>query len=481
MFRKHPRISPGAALKRKLKKLLASVQEDQLPEIAITSEFREGIDLIDSGVPRLFITGGAGTGKSTFLDYIRRTKHQQGVNVAVLAPPGVAALNVRGQTIHSFFGFEAKPVNLDEIVESAKKEKLFRSLGLLIIDEISMVRADLLDGIERFLSLNGPLRGKPFGGVQIVVVGDLFQLPPVVATAEEARLFRERYATPYFFSADAFQSAPFEAARLTQVFRQQDAHFISLLEKLRLGVDTLSVVSELNERCCRPRGDFPLMLTLTPTNRAAGKINDQEIETLPGRAKCYIGSIEGAFSRKEDRLPAPLKLVLKSGAQVMFTKNDPDRRWVNGTTGVVRKLSGNAIKVCTREGLCVDVEPVEWETLAYEYDAARKQVFTLVTGSYTQFPLMPAWAVTIHKSQGLTLDAVHLDVGRGAFAPGQTYVALSRCRSMNGLSLERPLSIQDCMVDPWVQKFYQKMQETRAPGGFTADASSAYSQRLQSA
>lgn len=424
--------------------------------LEVTAEFREALALIEAGAPFVFLSGKAGTGKSTFIEYLRgRTKKQ----LAVVAPTGLAALQVGGQTIHSFFRLPAVPPDVSR-VRRLRQRRVFEKLELLVIDEVSMVRADLLDVVQSSLQVNRSSPGRLFGGVQIVAVGDLFQLPPVVAREEEERLLARRYASPYFFGAVCLRDRPLHFVELTEVFRQADRHFIRLLEAIREAECVEEAVDEINERCVgRELGEEAVILTAT--NAAAERVNKLRLGALPGGAVTLRGGIEGSFAAIQERLPAPLELALKRGAQVMFTKNDPERRWINGSLGRVLDISEKRLEVEVWDGSehrhCV-VEPVIWEAYAYEYDEAEDRIIPEVVGRYRQFPLRQAWAATIHKSQGLTLDQVLIDFGRGAFAPGQVYVALSRCRALSGISLSRPLRADEVYTDEGVKRFYRTLR-----------------------
>jgi len=460
------------------------------PGVEPSEELQRAFDLVESGEPFVFITGKAGTGKSTF---IRALRHMTGRRLAVVAPTGVAALNAGGQTIHSFFRIRPGPISLDAIVRLPRRA-LYEKLEIVVIDEVSMVRADLMDAVEKFLRENGPDRSLPFGGVQIVAVGDLYQLPPVVTDAGEARLFSEWYASEYFLSAHCLHGLPIAAVELKKVHRQSDPDFIALLNKVREGDDLQRSVAELNRRCLRApepapraapaipaipglmRGAAALMkargvtasaapapaltsstdaVTLTSTNAIAERINEARMKGLDGDTVAYEATVEGTFDATRNP-PAPFNLALKVGAQVMFTKNDPLKRWVNGDIGRVTELGEDRILVERLEdpGRPLDVERTAWETVRFTYDEKEGRVRSEPSGAFHQFPLMPAWAVTIHKSQGKTISNVRVDFGGGAFAHGQVYVALSRCRSLEGLRFERPLRESDIHCDERVKDFH---------------------------
>lgn len=421
--------------------------------IEINPQLQAAFDAVGAGRPILFVTGGAGTGKSTFIRELReRFPDKQSV---VLAPTGVAALNAGGQTLHSFCQLPLRPV-LPGDAREVEEPELIRALDLVIIDEISMVRADVLDGVDAFLRLNRKST-RPFGGVQMVLVGDLFQLPPVV-TPRDAEAIHQRYATPQFFSAHCLRGLKFFPVELEIVYRQRDATFAEMLAKIRDGVGAGDALRRLNEQCVgRTLTDRHLILV--PTRKAAAAENEARLAELPGKARTYTAVREGTFeSAPEDRLPAPLQLALKKGAQVMFVRNDPERRWVNGTLGVVTALHDGAVRVRLDDGTSFDVERIEWQDIRYGLDEEKKTIVEEVAGTYVQFPLMPAWAVTIHKAQGLTLSRVMVDLDRGAFAEGQVYVALSRCQTLEGLSLRREVRLSEVRCSEPARAFYGKMR-----------------------
>lgn len=434
-------------------------------ELELTPEFQQTLDLLENSDRSVFITGRAGTGKSTLLDYFRcQTKK----NVVVLAPTGVAALNVQGETIHSFFQFRPD-ITLDKVKTlSGSKKELLRNLDTLIIDEISMVRADLLDCLDRALRLNREFPDLPFGGVQMVMIGDLYQLPPVV-TGSEKPVFTLHYDSPYFFSARAFRDKNFnpEFIELEKVFRQKEADFLELLNAIRNRSVTEEQLARLNSRYLPEfepeENDF--YITLTSTNEAADRINQQQLDRLPGRLHHYRGEIDGEFDQTS--LPTSESLVLKEGAQVMLLNNDPYDRWVNGSIGRVEEIiqvtdRPDVIMVRLQDERLVDVLPHQWEIFHFEYDRKKKKIISRVVGTFTQYPMRLAWAVTIHKSQGKTFDRVIVDIGSGTFAPGQVYVALSRCTSFEGLILKKPIKKNHIMMDYRVVKFLTQFQYKKA-------------------
>jgi len=422
--------------------------------IRITEEYKEVQGLIDTGSPVTLVTGKAGTGKSTLIQHIHESFDG---NCVVLAPTGVAAMNVGGATIHSFFRLPPRMLT-DEDVKEARFKKPYKNVDLLIVDEISMVRADVLDAMDLFLRINGPHRKLPFGGVQLLMVGDLHQLPPVVKSREEAERFTNEYHSPFFFDSRVFGTAKVSAVELTHIFRQKDSNFVDILNDVRHGAPAEHYLHELNRRVT-PRVDSDRETVLTTTNAIADRTNRRHLAALPGDRRTYSGTAEGSFAATSDRLPSPLDLMLKPDARVMFTKNDPDGRWVNGTLGMVMELNDRSVEVKLDEtGDDVEVEKATWETYRYEYDEDAEANVPVVSGMYRQFPLMPAWAITIHKSQGKTLSAARVDLGR-TFAAGQVYVALSRCRKLEDLTLSRPITENDVFSDPRVTSFYDSLFE----------------------
>ena len=364
----------------------------------------------------------------------------------VLAPTGLAAINVGGQTIHSFFGFPPRLIRPDDIRRS-RNGRLMRRLKLMIIDEVSMVRSDLMSAIDQSLRLN---RGRPreaFGGVRLLVFGDLQQLPPVVQGGDVAEHLESAHGGVFFFSVGALsEGAGMSLIELDHVFRQSDEAFLTVLNRIRDGEVTEADLTVLNKRThpIRTLGEGDSFVILTPTNAAAHRINMAYLEALPTDAKTYEAGISGEFG--ETAHPTDATLLLKHGAKVMLLRNDPDKRRVNGTVARVARLEDKRVWIEV-DGKVHEIEPVSWEARRYAYDQTAEKIVENVTGTFRQFPLRLAWALTIHKSQGLTLDRVYIDLGRGTFAHGQTYVALSRCRSLEGLALARPLRPTDIIFD----------------------------------
>ncbi|MFA4981457.1 MAG: AAA family ATPase [Candidatus Omnitrophota bacterium] len=419
-----------------------TITADQLPShIEINDEFKSAFRLMEYTRECIYITGKAGTGKSTLLKYF---KANTGKKIIVLAPTGVAAVNVGGQTIHSFFRMPPKIIQKDAI-KRLRDRTLVENLDMVIIDEVSMVRADLMDGIDYALRLN---RGKmkiPFGGVQMVFFGDLFQLSPVVE--HEAReLLEERYATPYFFSAKVFNDCNLRSIELSTIYRQKDSSFMELLNRIRNKEYTEEDLNILNGRvqkdAAAPKKDHTVILTTT--NNLANMINQDRLSKLPGREVTYEAMKSGKF--EESAYPCPTALKLKKGAQVILIRNDPNKQWVNGTLAKVVALSDDSIVVDINGRVC-DVPIVKWQKIEYSYNEEEDKIEDEVVGAFAQYPIKLAWAITIHKSQGQTFDKVIIDLGRGAFTHGQLYVALSRCTSLGGILLKRPVTQSDVIFD----------------------------------
>lgn len=441
------------------------------PQIDLNEGFRRALLIMEDTASSVFITGRAGTGKSTLLSHFRQTTRKK---VVVLAPTGVAALNVGGQTIHSFFGFRPN-VTLERVKRvrpHGGEEDIYKKLDAIVIDEISMVRADLLDCVDKFMRLNGPTARTPFGGVQMVFIGDLYQLPPVVASPERA-VFQSLYQTPYFFGARVFGSFHMEFVELEKVYRQRDEQFIGLLNSIRNRTIDDQGLALLNRRHVPgfepPRGE--LYVHLTTTNDLAEQVNSRRLAELRSRACLFKADIAGDFGR--EYLPTAVELQVKPGAQVMMLNNDAEGRWVNGTIGEIASIDEEArgrqaIVVDLAEGERVEVLPYTWKI--YNYFVEDGQLQSEAVGKFTQYPLMLAWAVTIHKAQGKTFDKVVIDFGRGTFAHGQAYVALSRCTSLEGMVLARPLLKQHILMDYNVVKFLTRYQYRMAEESCPLDA-----------
>ncbi len=427
------------------------------PILELNADFEYALDRMERSTDLLFITGRAGTGKSTLLQLFQQTTRKK---VVVLAPTGVAALNVRGQTIHSFFGFP--PYLLDPLkdIKRHRNKRLFQKLDTIIIDEISMVRADMLDNIDAFLRLNRD-NPRPFGGVQMVFFGDLFQLPPVVSTDVERRLFQTVYPSPYFFSAKVLKPpVTLEMIELRTVYRQENRHFIQLLDAIRLNRLDYDDAETLNARYVPDEGTPEFCITLSARNAQVDALNRAKLDAIPLPARHYMATVNGSFPDK--LFPTEAALQLKLNAQVMFLRNDPEKKYVNGTVGKVVKLEDESITVLVEEkgtNEYIVVEPFEWEILRYKLDEQKPdEISTETLGAFKQYPLRLAWAVTIHKAQGKTFDKVIIDLGSGAFEHGQTYVALSRCRTLEGILLKQPIRPRDVITDERIVEFYEGMR-----------------------
>ncbi|PMQ00870.1 MAG: AAA family ATPase [Dictyoglomus sp. NZ13-RE01] len=427
-------------------------------DIEFNEQFKKALDLMENTNKNVFITGKAGTGKSTLLNYFRSITKK---NIVVLAPTGVSALNVNGETIHSFFGFKPN-VTLQSIRKLKDKEaKIYKEIDTIVIDEISMVRADLLDCVDYFLRLNGKSKSKPFGGIQMIFIGDLYQLPPVV-TSKEKELFTKRYKSQYFFDSDVFKDLPVEFIELEKVYRQRDEKFINLLNEIRNNTIIEESLKLLNSRVRENFEDSDYTVYLTPLNETANKINMEKLNSLKGKLYEWNAYIEGEFD--ENSYPTDAILYLKKGAQVMMLNNDSKGRWVNGSIGKVvdikrsKNYEFDIIKVQFPDNRVEEVYPFTWEIFHYRYNDDIKMIETEVVGSFTQYPLRLAWAVTIHKSQGKTFDKVVIDLERGVFAPGQLYVALSRCTSFEGIILKKPVKKSYILLDKRIVNFLTNFQ-----------------------
>lgn len=412
----------------------------------------------------LFLTGKAGTGKTTFLrEVVLYTKKK----CIVLAPTGIAAVNAGAMTIHSFFQFGLGPF-VQGVIEpksdfriNKSKLELIRHLQLLIIDEVSMVRADLMDHIDvelRRIRRNS----KPFGGVQLLMIGDLQQLPPIAHGGED-ELLRQYYKTLYFFSSASLKSMKYSCIELKNVYRQTDRHFIDILNHARDCTLTSQDISDLNARYIpgfspKPEDGYIRLMT---HNRQVDYVNETELEKLDSKPYTFVAAVTGTFP--EESYPTADSLTLKKGAQVMFIKNDPERRFINGTLGEVKSIDKNSIAVRLAEsGTVIDVEPMEWQNIRYQFDEESKEISSKQIGRFKQYPLKAAWAITVHKSQGLTFDKAIIDV-HAAFSPGQAYVALSRCRTLDGLVLSSPVSasvfMRDNAVDAYMNYISRPVEE----------------------
>lgn len=411
----------------------------------VSNDTSKALTIIHSQAPIILVTGRAGTGKTTL---IRMLMEQGGENQIVLAPTGVAAMNAGGQTIHSFFRIPPRLMNFSEITPRRNGRSIFKNLKRVIIDEISMVRADLLDAVNHALQVNRK-DPRPFGGVQMVLVGDFLQLPPVVRPDEMEILEKMGYDAPFAFAAKSLLNNPVAQIDLSKIYRQEDPEFIRLLGNLRSGEELHETITILNEACLGPHKRKIDPIILTGTNLLADRYNAEGMNSLPGVSMNYEGKISGEFNLDKDKLPAPDMLSLKIGARIMMVKNDKEKKWVNGSLGTIVCLEPDRLWVnLDGHNGNYEVTRVSWENIRYEWDEKTEKIHANIVGTYSQIPVIPAWALTIHKSQGLTLDNVRIDIGGRAFASGQAYVALSRARSLEGLSFATPLRASDVLCDP---------------------------------
>lgn len=432
-------------------------------------ELQQALQIIQFTRNSLFLTGRAGTGKSTFLRYIAANTHKKHV---VLAPTGIAAINAGGSTLHSFFKLPFYPLLPNDtrysvrhlrstMKYSSEKIKLLKELELIIIDEISMVRADIIDFIDKLLRVYCRNMREPFGGKQMLFVGDIYQLEPVIKE-DDRRLLHPFYPSGYFFDARIFRSFQLVSVELQKVYRQTDPEFISLLDDIRTNTATESDLVRLNKRVGLSFQDDTdgLSITLSARRDTVDYINRRELDKLEGKPFIAKGEINGEFP--ESALPTPVELELKPGCHVMFIKNDMKKRWVNGTLGVVSAIDedGGVVSVITEDGSEYDVERELWENVRYKFNETEEKIEEEQIGTYVQFPLRLAWAITVHKSQGLTFRRVNIDFTGGAFAGGQTYVALSRCMSLDGISLKEPIRRRDIFVRSEVVRFAKNYNDS---------------------
>jgi len=420
-------------------------------ELEITEEIRIALEVMENTRDIVYVTGKAGTGKSTLLKHFCRNTTKK---IAIVAPTGVAAINVGGMTIHSFFKFPFGILEEPDIEFLPFKKELFQNLETLVIDEVSMVRADMMNAIDLSLRKNTGNKNLPFGGVQVIMFGDLYQLPPVVTSTEDRDRLIETYDGVYFFKAPVFKEIDLRKISLNKIFRQKnDEVFVNVLNNIRECRTTQTDLTALNQRVVPYDEKSGPAILLATTNRIVDSINTTELEKIKQKEYTYKHSVSGSFDTKKS--PAELKLKLKNGAQIMMIKNDNQmpRRWGNGTLGTVVALKKNKILVNIGKEV-YEIEKATWDDFEYEYDAEDHTVERLSKGSFEQYPIKLAWAVTIHKSQGKTFDRVIIDLGRGAFAHGQTYVALSRCTTLKEIYMKKPVRFSDIILDCEVKDFH---------------------------
>ncbi|MET3770186.1 ATP-dependent exoDNAse (exonuclease V) alpha subunit [Marisediminicola sp. UYEF4] len=418
--------------------------------ITLSAEQQALFDAIETTREHIFVTGRAGTGKSTLLNHLSWNTSKQ---IVICAPTGVAALNVGGQTIHSLFRLPIGVIADRTIEQNADVRKLLNTIETLVIDEVSMVNADLLDAIDRSLRQARQRPLEAFGGVQVVLFGDPYQLAPVPGDADERAYFADQYRSMWFFDAKVWDEADLRIFELNTIHRQHEEEFKAMLNAVRHGSVTAEIAGRLNETGARP-APASGAITLATRNDTVNAINAKALAGLPGRVLTAKAEITGEFGGRA--FPADDALQLKVGARVMFLRNDADQRWVNGSVGTVTAISSTVfVEVDGEEH---QVQPAIWEKFKYSYSAATKELKRDIVAEFQQFPLRLAWAVTIHKSQGKTYDRAIVDLGQRSFAPGQTYVALSRITALEGLFLTRPLRPSDIIVDQDVRRFMEKAQ-----------------------
>ena len=419
-------------------------------DFVLSEEFETVIEQLENTKDHFYITGKAGSGKSTLLAYFRSITKK---NTAVLAPTGVAAIRVKGQTIHSFFGFPPKVIQTRHI-KKVRQIEVLQNLETLIIDEVSMVRADVFDAIDYSLRVHRKKLTQPFGGVQLVVFGDLFQLPPVVNMDESGLLQRIYSKGHFFFHSNIFQDAQFKTLELYSIYRQKDDHFIHLLNSVRDGSITHSQIDNINDSLIDHIEMYEGKIILTTTNARASSINQKYLSQLNEEEFSYRGQATGQFYK--ELFPTDEILKLKKGAQVIMIKNDPEKRWVNGSIGIIHDIGQKKIKVKI-DNKIFEVKKEKWDRIQYTYDDDQQEVQEEITGSFKQYPMRLAWAITIHKSQGQTFEKVIIDMSQGSFAPGQLYVALSRCISLEGIELLRPIKKSDIIVNNQLIGFQDRL------------------------